>query len=154
MITKPASSPDVHELVLSKEDFERKAKNKDDVYKAAITNRKVNLKKEKQSDLDLKQAVLAVCGTILRVHCLNCMSLHHQPCNSSHVSKNQGFLRSLIAEESGKESFTAVVITGVLPEHVTFLREDFEVWTRQLVCVDCFTSSDTCLSCVSEQTPK
>lgn len=45
MITKPASSPDVHELVLSKEDFERKAKNKDDVYKTAITNRKVHLKK-------------------------------------------------------------------------------------------------------------
>ena len=41
MITKPASSPDVHELILSKEEFERKEENKEDVYKGTILNRKV-----------------------------------------------------------------------------------------------------------------
>lgn len=152
MITKPAHSPDVHELVLSKEDFERKAKNKDDVYRAAIINRKVHLKKR-----ETKWSWFKTGSCSCRWHYLarplskNCMSLHHQPCTSSHVSENQGFLHSLIAEESGKESFTAVVITGVMPEHVTFLREDFEVWTRQLACV--VSPSDTCLSSVSEQTP-
>lgn len=44
MITKPAGLPDVHELVLSKEDFERKKRNKEDVYSGFIRNRKVNLK--------------------------------------------------------------------------------------------------------------
>uniref|UniRef100_A0A8C9TQ52 Structural maintenance of chromosomes flexible hinge domain containing 1 n=1 Tax=Scleropages formosus TaxID=113540 RepID=A0A8C9TQ52_SCLFO len=39
MITKPASSPDVHELVLSKEEFERKEKNKEDIYCGFIRNR-------------------------------------------------------------------------------------------------------------------
>uniref|UniRef100_A0A8D0A8U5 Structural maintenance of chromosomes flexible hinge domain containing 1 n=1 Tax=Sander lucioperca TaxID=283035 RepID=A0A8D0A8U5_SANLU len=41
MITKPVGSPDVHELVLSKEDFERKEKNKEDIYSGTIKNRKV-----------------------------------------------------------------------------------------------------------------
>lgn len=44
MITKPAGSSYVHELVLSKEDFERKMKNKEDVYSGVIRNRKVRLK--------------------------------------------------------------------------------------------------------------
>uniref|UniRef100_A0A8D0A6M4 Structural maintenance of chromosomes flexible hinge domain containing 1 n=1 Tax=Sander lucioperca TaxID=283035 RepID=A0A8D0A6M4_SANLU len=95
MITKPVGSPDVHELVLSKEDFERKEKNKEDIYSGTIKNRKVG--------------------------------------DSSHVNKDdEHFLHSLIAEESGKESFTAVIIMGVLPEHIKFLKDDFAVWTRQL----------------------
>lgn len=55
MITKPAGSPDVHELVLSKEDFERKSKNNEDIYKTKITHRKVHLgiKKQKQDDANL-----------------------------------------------------------------------------------------------------
>ncbi|XP_029001664.1 structural maintenance of chromosomes flexible hinge domain-containing protein 1-like isoform X2 [Betta splendens] len=95
MISKFAGSPDVHELLLSKEDFERKAKNKEDIYSTTIKNRK--------------------------------------PCDSSHVKKNdERFLRKLIAEEKGKESFTAVVITGVQAEHVKYLKQDFKDWTRRL----------------------
>ncbi|XP_034718465.1 structural maintenance of chromosomes flexible hinge domain-containing protein 1 isoform X1 [Etheostoma cragini] len=95
MITKPVGSPDVHELVLSKEDFERKEKNREDIYSGTIKNRKVG--------------------------------------DSSHVNKDdERFLHSLIAEESAKESFTAVIIMGVLPEHITFLKDDFAAWPRQL----------------------
>ncbi|XP_035469075.2 structural maintenance of chromosomes flexible hinge domain-containing protein 1 isoform X1 [Scophthalmus maximus] len=95
MISKPVGSPDVHELVLSKEDFERKERNKEDIYSGVIRNRK--------------------------------------PGDSSHVNKdNERFLHALIAEESGKESFTAVVITGIGPQHITFLKQDFEMWTREL----------------------
>uniref|UniRef100_A0A673BK14 Structural maintenance of chromosomes flexible hinge domain containing 1 n=1 Tax=Sphaeramia orbicularis TaxID=375764 RepID=A0A673BK14_9TELE len=95
MISKSVTSPDVHELVLSKEDFERKVKNKEDVYSGTIINRK--------------------------------------PGDFSRVPKEEEhFLRSLIAEETGKESFTAVVITEVKPEHITLLKQDFQVWTRQL----------------------
>ncbi|XP_071341029.1 structural maintenance of chromosomes flexible hinge domain-containing protein 1 isoform X2 [Trachinotus anak] len=94
MISKPVGSPDVHDLVLSKEEFERKEKNKEDIYSGIITNRK--------------------------------------PGDFSHVNGNERFLRELIAEENGKESFTAVVITGVKPEHITFLKEDFAKWTREL----------------------
>ncbi|XP_028424672.1 structural maintenance of chromosomes flexible hinge domain-containing protein 1 isoform X1 [Perca flavescens] len=95
MITKTVGSPDVHELVISKEDFERKEKNKEDVYSGTIKNRKVG--------------------------------------DSSHVTKDdERFLRSLIAEESAKESFTAVIIMGVLPDHIRFLKDNFAVWTRQL----------------------
>lgn len=42
MISKPATSQDVHELVLSKEDFEKKEKNKEAIYTGFIQNRKVN----------------------------------------------------------------------------------------------------------------
>ncbi|XP_045903847.1 structural maintenance of chromosomes flexible hinge domain-containing protein 1 isoform X2 [Micropterus dolomieu] len=95
MISKSVGTPDVHELVLSKEDFVRKEQNKEDVFTGTIRNRK--------------------------------------PGDSSHVNKDdERFLHAVIAEESGKESFTAVVITGVLQEHITFLKQDFEEWTRQL----------------------
>ncbi|XP_042366251.1 structural maintenance of chromosomes flexible hinge domain-containing protein 1 [Plectropomus leopardus] len=58
---------------------------------------------------------------------------HRKPGDSSHVNKaDERFLHTLIAEERGKESFTAVVISGVFPEHFIFLRREFEVWTRQL----------------------
>ncbi|KAL4635247.1 structural maintenance of chromosomes flexible hinge domain-containing protein 1 [Arapaima gigas] len=39
MITRPAGSLDIHELVLSKEEFERKEKNKEDIYCGFIRNR-------------------------------------------------------------------------------------------------------------------
>lgn len=42
MISKPADSQDVHELVLSKEDFEKKEKNKEAIYCGFIRNRKVS----------------------------------------------------------------------------------------------------------------
>lgn len=41
MISKPEQSQDVHELVLSKEDFEKKEKNKEAIYSGYIRNRKV-----------------------------------------------------------------------------------------------------------------
>uniref|UniRef100_A0A8C7KI81 Structural maintenance of chromosomes flexible hinge domain containing 1 n=1 Tax=Oncorhynchus kisutch TaxID=8019 RepID=A0A8C7KI81_ONCKI len=53
--------------------------------------------------------------------------------DSSHVRDDEErFLHGLIAEEVGKDSFTAVVVTGVQPEHVTFLKQDFHLWTREL----------------------
>ncbi|XP_008298780.1 structural maintenance of chromosomes flexible hinge domain-containing protein 1 [Stegastes partitus] len=95
MISKPVGSPDVHELVLSKEEFERKEKNNEDVYSTTILNRR--------------------------------------PGDSSHVKNNdERFLHALIAEERGKASFTAVVITGVQPEHITLLTDRLDIVTRQL----------------------
>ncbi|KAK1885165.1 Structural maintenance of chromosomes flexible hinge domain containing protein 1 [Dissostichus eleginoides] len=98
MISKPYGSPDVHEMVISKQDFENKVKNKEDVYSGIIRNRK--------------------------------------PGDFSHLEKNdERFLHNLILEESGKENFTAVVITGVFPDHIAFLKQDIKVWTRQLAQV-------------------
>nr|XP_046226933.1 structural maintenance of chromosomes flexible hinge domain-containing protein 1 isoform X2 [Scatophagus argus] len=94
MISKSAGSPKVHELVLSKEEFENKERNNEDIYSTVIKNRK--------------------------------------PGDSSHVDTNEHSLHALIAEETHKASFTAVVITGVQTEHITFLIQKFEVWTRQL----------------------
>ncbi|KAJ6662198.1 hypothetical protein lerEdw1_012665 [Lerista edwardsae] len=95
MISKPSDSQDVHELVLSKEDFEQKEKNKEHIYRGYIKNRK--------------------------------------PTDSSHiVNDDERFLFSLIKEEKDKESFTAVVITGVQTDHVQYLKNNFHLWTRQL----------------------
>ncbi|KAK7881734.1 hypothetical protein WMY93_030143 [Mugilogobius chulae] len=58
---------------------------------------------------------------------------NRKPCESSHITKAEDrFLSDLIAEESNLQSFTAVVITDVRQEHIAFLKEDFNVWTRQL----------------------
>ncbi|XP_034562664.1 structural maintenance of chromosomes flexible hinge domain-containing protein 1 isoform X2 [Notolabrus celidotus] len=57
---------------------------------------------------------------------------NRKPGDASHVV--EPFLRDLIREETRlmKESFTAVVITEVKPEHVIFLKNKFEVVARQL----------------------
>ncbi|KAL1270536.1 hypothetical protein QQF64_029552, partial [Cirrhinus molitorella] len=95
MISKPAGSPDVHEFVMSKEDFEHKEMNKQDIYSGFIRNRK--------------------------------------PGDYSHVNVNEEqFLQTIVTEEYGKESFTAVVITGIQQEHVTYLKHNFSLWTREL----------------------
>ncbi|XP_039900103.1 structural maintenance of chromosomes flexible hinge domain-containing protein 1-like isoform X3 [Simochromis diagramma] len=94
MISKPVGLPDVHELVLSEEEFERKEKNKEDIYSTTILNRK--------------------------------------PGDFSHVSEDERFLRTIIDEERGKESFTAVVITGLKEKHISFLKQNFDAWTRHL----------------------
>ncbi|XP_037838399.2 structural maintenance of chromosomes flexible hinge domain-containing protein 1 isoform X2 [Chlorocebus sabaeus] len=95
MISKPADSQDVHELVLSKEDFEKKEKNKEAIYSGYIRNRK--------------------------------------PSDSVHITNDdERFLHNLIIEEKDKDSFTAVVITGVQPEHIQYLKNYFHLWTRQL----------------------
>lgn len=41
-MSKPVGSPDVHEFVMSKEDFEQKEKNNKEMYSGFIRNRKVN----------------------------------------------------------------------------------------------------------------
>uniref|UniRef100_A0A8C2FGC6 Structural maintenance of chromosomes flexible hinge domain containing 1 n=1 Tax=Cyprinus carpio TaxID=7962 RepID=A0A8C2FGC6_CYPCA len=95
MISKPAGSPDVHEFVMSKEDFERKEMNKEAIYTGFIRNRK--------------------------------------PGDCSHVTASEEqFLRSIMMEEREKESFTAVIITGVQQEHVTYLKQNLNLWTREL----------------------
>ncbi|KAG1928035.1 zinc finger BED domain-containing protein 1-like [Pimephales promelas] len=56
-----------------------------------------------------------------------------RPGDCSHVNvSNEQFLQSIVIEEDGKESFTAVVITGVQPDHVTYLKQYFNLWTREL----------------------
>uniref|UniRef100_A0A4W4DSQ1 SMC hinge domain-containing protein n=1 Tax=Electrophorus electricus TaxID=8005 RepID=A0A4W4DSQ1_ELEEL len=95
IISKPLGSPDVHEFVMSKEDFQKKEKNKEEIYSGVILNRK--------------------------------------PADDSHVNTDEErFLHSLVREEEGKDSFTAVVITAVQPEHITYLKQDFNSWTREL----------------------
>ncbi|XP_075389278.1 structural maintenance of chromosomes flexible hinge domain-containing protein 1 [Tenrec ecaudatus] len=95
MISKPADSQDVHELLLSKEDFEKKEKNKEAIYSGYIRNRK--------------------------------------PSDSVHITNDdERFLHQLILEEKEKDSFTAVIITGVQPEHIQYLKNYFHLWTRQL----------------------
>lgn len=42
MMTKATGIPDVHEFILSKEDFEKKEKNKEDIYSGFTQNRKVS----------------------------------------------------------------------------------------------------------------
>lgn len=43
MISRPDTSRDVHELTISKEEFEQKEKNKEAIYSGFIRNRKVPL---------------------------------------------------------------------------------------------------------------
>lgn len=59
--------------------------------------------------------------------------LNRRPGDFAHINKSQEqFLQDLIVQECNKESFTAVVITEVLQEHINFFKEDCDVWTRQL----------------------
>lgn len=51
--------------------------------------------------------------------------------NSSKV-KGEQILRCLIAEEHEKESFTVVVVTGIYSDHITFLKNYFDMCTRKL----------------------
>ncbi|XP_039610777.1 structural maintenance of chromosomes flexible hinge domain-containing protein 1 [Polypterus senegalus] len=98
MVTKPSSSVDVHELLLSKEEFEKKEKNKEAIYSGFIRNR--------------------------------------MPGDSSHIiCEDERFLHSIILEEKNKESFTAVVITGLLPDHIQYLRNNFDQLARELTHV-------------------
>uniref|UniRef100_A0A3B3B8N3 Structural maintenance of chromosomes flexible hinge domain containing 1 n=1 Tax=Oryzias melastigma TaxID=30732 RepID=A0A3B3B8N3_ORYME len=94
MISKPWDSPYVHELALSKEDFQRKEENNEDVYTGRIVSR--------------------------------------MPCDPSQITDDERFLHDVVREESGKQSFTVVVITGILTDHINYLKQDFETWTREL----------------------
>lgn len=123
MISKPVGSPDVHELFLSKDEFERKERNKEYVYKEVIRNRKVNTIKKTH----LKERMWSSW-----LQCPFFIFPLLQPGDSTHVNEDERFLRPFIAEEVGKESFTAVVITGVKREHIISLKNDFNMWTREL----------------------
>uniref|UniRef100_A0A8C5QBI3 Structural maintenance of chromosomes flexible hinge domain containing 1 n=1 Tax=Leptobrachium leishanense TaxID=445787 RepID=A0A8C5QBI3_9ANUR len=94
IITKTSNVQDVHEFILSKEDFEKKEKNRESIYSGFIRNRK-------QTD-------------------------------SSHILDDERYLHNLIFEEKGKSSFTAVIITGVQPVHMQYLKNFFHLWTKQL----------------------
>lgn len=48
MISKSVTSPDVHELIVSAKEFERRERNQEDVYKGTIKNRKVTDPHKKQ----------------------------------------------------------------------------------------------------------
>jgi len=52
--------------------------------------------------------------------------------DSSHIKDDDECLRSLIADEPSRDSFTAVVITGINAAHVNYLRTQVKQWTRQL----------------------
>lgn len=64
-----------------------------------------------------------------------CVCFLLQPGDYSHVESEEQFLQSIVTEEYGKESFTAVVITGIQQEHVTYLKQNFNLWTRELAYV-------------------
>ncbi|KAL6041029.1 hypothetical protein STEG23_019169, partial [Scotinomys teguina] len=55
------------------------------------------------------------------------------PADSVHITNDdERFLHNLIVEEKEKDSFTTVVITGVQPDHIQYLKNYFHLWTRQL----------------------
>ena len=41
-------------------------------------------------------------------------------------------VKELVQEEIEKDSFTAVVITGIKQEHIMYLKTHFKHWCRQL----------------------
>ncbi|XP_018408855.1 PREDICTED: structural maintenance of chromosomes flexible hinge domain-containing protein 1 [Nanorana parkeri] len=94
IITKTSNSQDVHEFLLSKEDFEKKEKNKESIYSGFIRNRK--------------------------------------PADFSHLQEDERYLRNLIMEENTKDSFTAIIITGIQPDHIQYLKNFLNMWARQL----------------------
>jgi len=55
--------------------------------------------------------------------------------DSSHIKDDDDCLRTLIAEEATRDSFTAVVITGINVTHINYLRSQVKQWTRQLASV-------------------
>jgi len=57
--------------------------------------------------------------------------LFPQPNDASHITESDKVTREFIASESG-DGFTRVIVKGIDPSHVTFMKNSFEVWTRQL----------------------
>lgn len=69
----------------------------------------------------------------MKASCIsNFFLLLRQPGDYSHITDEERFLQDIIMAETKKDSFTAVVITGVCPDHISYLKQDFEEWTRQL----------------------
>lgn len=94
MISRPKGSKDVHELIISKEEFEKREKNNEAIYSGFIRNR--------------------------------------QPGDASHLGPDEETVSRLIAEETERDAFTAVVIQSVEPSHISYLKQHAKVWTRQL----------------------
>ncbi|XP_077868113.1 structural maintenance of chromosomes flexible hinge domain-containing protein 1-like, partial [Saccoglossus kowalevskii] len=57
---------------------------------------------------------------------------NRKPGDSSHLSQDDDIVENLIKEETGKSSFTAVIITGISQTHIQYLRTDFLGWCRQI----------------------
>jgi hypothetical protein len=70
-----------------------------------------------------------------------------QPGDGSHVSKDD-LLREIIEEEKDKDSFTTVVVSGINPDHIPYLKGHFTTWTTQLayVCTFLLLLSPKCYS--------
>uniref|UniRef100_H2M6M6 Structural maintenance of chromosomes flexible hinge domain containing 1 n=1 Tax=Oryzias latipes TaxID=8090 RepID=H2M6M6_ORYLA len=92
------------------------SKPRDSPYVHELLLSKEEFKRKEQSNQDVFS------GTIL----------NRMPGVSSHITKDERFLHDVIQEESEKQSFTVVVITGIIPDHIDHLKEDFEEWTREL----------------------
>ncbi|XP_013773590.1 structural maintenance of chromosomes flexible hinge domain-containing protein 1-like isoform X1 [Limulus polyphemus] len=52
--------------------------------------------------------------------------------DASHISPEEEYIRKVILEEVGEESFTCVVIQEIVPDHVTYLKQNYENLCREL----------------------
>ena len=72
------------------------------------------------------------CKVNTRLH-KNLPVLHWlQPGDTSHVINEDDFLKAVIEEETEKDCFTTVVINGINPTHIPYLKTYMTQWTRQL----------------------
>lgn len=55
--------------------------------------------------------------------------------HASRSTQDDENMIKLLQEELGKDSFTHVIISGIKPEHIHYLGEDFDRWCSQLVWV-------------------
>ncbi|RMX48106.1 hypothetical protein pdam_00002687 [Pocillopora damicornis] len=58
--------------------------------------------------------------------------LNRRAGDHQHIPEDEESVKKLVEEEVQKESFTAVVITGIAPEHILYLKTHFKQWCRQL----------------------
>jgi len=68
-----------------------------------------------------------------------------QPGDFAHVPQEDETLRKIISEEPHREHFTVVAVQNVCKDHITFLKERFKDWTRQLAYVDVVNNLDICI---------
>ncbi|KAI8505876.1 inactivation of X chromosome by DNA methylation [Branchiostoma belcheri] len=55
-----------------------------------------------------------------------------RPGDTSHINSEEEHIRKIITEETGRESFTAVVVTNVNTVHLKFLKDYMKYWPKQL----------------------
>ncbi|RWS18255.1 structural maintenance of chromosomes flexible hinge domain-containing protein 1-like protein, partial [Leptotrombidium deliense] len=97
MISKYKQSKEVHEFLLSDEQFKEKEARKEKIFEGNVISR--------------------------------------QPGDDSHISDSSPIgeiQRSIVKEERSKSNFTSVVITNIQPNHVKYLRSDFNSLVTQL----------------------